>query len=48
MSNILEFVLALTAVLVLVILVKYLPGGCTGDCEQGRNPCDCDNGKWEK
>lgn len=21
--------------------VKQLPGGCTGDCNQGRRPCNC-------
>jgi hypothetical protein len=27
--------------------VRKLPGGCWGDCQQGRRPCDCNN-KWEK
>jgi hypothetical protein len=28
-------------------LVKKLPGGCSGECRQGRDPCNCNN-KWEK
>jgi len=38
------FAVALVAV---VYLVRKLPGGCFGDCRQGRDPCDCNN-KWEK
>jgi hypothetical protein len=38
------FSVALVAV---VYLVRKLPGGCFGDCRQGRDPCDCNN-KWEK
>jgi hypothetical protein len=35
-------------VLVAVVwLVQKLPGGCFGNCRQGRDPCDCNN-KWEK
>ena len=31
----------------IVWLVQKLPGGCSGDCRQGRDPCNCNN-KWEK
>jgi hypothetical protein len=38
------FAVALVAI---VYLVRKLPGGCFGDCRQGRDSCDCNN-KWEK
>lgn len=42
MDNTLAFWLALSLLAIFVFLVKYLPGGrCTGDCEQGRKPCNC-------
>jgi len=28
------------ALLVIVWIVKMLPGGCSGDCRQGRKECD--------
>lgn len=48
MSNTLVFLIALAGVVLLVAISVMLPGGCTGDCEQGRKPCNCDKGKWEK
>ena len=42
MNNELAFILALLGVAVLVAAVAMLPGGCKGDCEQGREPCNCD------
>lgn len=35
------------ALLAVVWAVSKLPGGCSGGCEQGRKPCNCQN-KWEK
>ena len=48
MSNTLVFLIALAGVVLLVAISAMLPGGCSGDCEQGRKPCNCDKGKWEK
>ena len=48
MSNTVMFLIALGGVALLVAAVAMLPGGCTGNCKQGRKPCDCDRGKWEK
>ena len=48
MSNTMAFILALFGLALLVAMISMLPGKCTGNCEQGRKPCDCDNGKWEK
>ena len=42
MSNSLAWVIALFGVALLVAVVTMLPGGCKGNCEQGRKPCDCE------
>ena len=36
-----EFILALLGVVLLVVVVSKLPGGCAGDCRQGRDKCNC-------
>ena len=36
-----EFVLALLGVALLLWVVSKLPGGCSGDCRQGRDKCNC-------
>lgn len=33
-------------VVAIVWIVRKLPGGCFGDCRQGRDTCNCN--KWEK
>lgn len=48
MSNTTVFLISLLGVVILVAVAVMLPGGCSGNCEQGRKPCDCDRGKWEK
>ena len=45
MSDNIAFVLALFGVVLLVVAVKYLPGGCEGDCRQGRDKCNCNTEK---
>ena len=36
-------------ILAIVFIVLFIYGAknknCSGTCEQGRKPCDCDNGK---
>jgi len=41
MSDTIAFLIALLGVGLMVFLVSKLPGGCSGDCQQGRKPCDC-------
>lgn len=43
----LTFILAFAILTILVVVLRFVPGGCSGDCEQGRKPCNCGN-KWEK
>lgn len=40
-SDSLAFVVSLLAVVLLVFVVSKLPGGCSGDCRQGRDKCNC-------
>ena len=40
MSDSLAFILAFIGVALLVGVAYMLPGGCSGDCNQGRN-CTC-------
>ena len=48
MSNSLAWIIAFLGVALVVAVAVMMPGGCTGNCEQGRKPCDCDRGKWDK
>ena len=41
MSNTIAFILALLGVALMVFVVSKLPGGCAGDCRQGRDKCNC-------
>lgn len=41
MSNTIAFVLALLGVALMVFVASKLPGGCSGDCRQGRDKCNC-------
>jgi len=43
----LTFILVFAVLIILVAVARFVPGRCTGNCEQGRKPCDCKN-KWEK
>lgn len=36
-----ELVLTVLVLAVILTAVNKLPGGCTGDCRQGRDPCNC-------
>ena len=41
MSDTIAFILALLGVALMVFVVSKLPGGCYGDCNQGRDKCNC-------
>lgn len=43
-----EVLILCVAIGFVIIAHRLTPGtGCTGDCRQGRDPCNCNN-KWEK
>ena len=35
------FGVAILMIIVAGVVAYFLPGGCTGDCRQGRDPCNC-------
>lgn len=40
-----EFVAILLLLVVILVIVNRLPGGCSGMCRQGRDKCDCKGDK---
>lgn len=46
---IITLIITLAVVVGIVVVVATMPnaGGCTGDCNQGRN-CTCQDTKWSK
>jgi hypothetical protein len=33
----------LLIIFIAISIQRRLPGGCSGDCDQGRRPCNCKN-----
>lgn len=42
------FMASVNILVKIIIDAISLTNNCTGDCRQGRDPCNCNPGKWEK
>jgi len=47
MNGLVAFGIIVLVTVGVLYTVRNTPN-CTGNCEQGRKPCDCNRGKWEK
>jgi len=36
-----NLLIILIVVVIAISIIRRLPGGCSGDCNQGRRPCNC-------